>query len=226
MVERARVLNNYFEYSDASPLRCPECNWSGIAQEGVREAHADLFDVSCPKCEKMLLVVPYPTFDQIREAAQNGRPDAQSMMPSIEKSELRRKEFDREKLKSPDQLPELDGDELHFIWDSERSGDDRFVVIQCEEKTIWREPEWWECWQRFNEIKLLIRQRYGERACSLVPTERSLLYLYGDASAQRANLSFEFDNNKARARTAEALDLASQISASTGVAAEDRKSVV
>jgi len=174
MVERARVLKNCFEYSDLSPLRCTECNWAGIAQDGVRDDHTDLFDVSCPKCEKMLLVVPYPTVEQIREAAQNGHSEAQSMMPRIEKVELRRTEFNLVKLKSPDQLPEIEGDELHFIWDSERDGDDRFLVIRCDNDRIWREPEWWECWQRFNEIKILLRERYGERACSLVPTERSL----------------------------------------------------
>lgn len=226
MVQPARILNNYFEYSAASPLRCTECNWSGIAQDGVRDNHSDLFDVSCPKCEKMLLVVPYPTFDQIREAAQRDHPEAISMMPTIEKAELRRNEFDRSKLKSTDQLPELYGSELHFVWDSEDCGNDRFISIICNKKTIWCEPEWWECWQRFNEVKTLLRQKYGDRACTLTPTERSLLYLYGDASAHRANLSFHFEKGKAQSNTDATADLASQISGSTGVAVDMVRGIV
>lgn len=56
----ARVIE-YREYSENMPLRCPVCGWNGTSKEsGWIEHHDDLFDVSCPNCEKMLLVVSYP----------------------------------------------------------------------------------------------------------------------------------------------------------------------
>jgi hypothetical protein len=66
----ARVLDNYYtEFSEEMPLVCPNCHWTGAAKDGDMGEYKDLFDVSCPKCSKMLLVVPFPTGEQVREAA-------------------------------------------------------------------------------------------------------------------------------------------------------------
>ena len=81
--EPARVLVNYYkEFSEEMPLVCPKCHWTGAAKDGDRGEHKDVFDVSCPKCSKMLLVVPFPTGEQVREAAAAGNVDAMNTLPN------------------------------------------------------------------------------------------------------------------------------------------------
>lgn len=58
MENRARIIE-YRQYNEKEILECPLCHWHGTA-EGHIEYYDDLFDVSCPICDKMLLVVSYP----------------------------------------------------------------------------------------------------------------------------------------------------------------------
>jgi hypothetical protein len=55
-IPAARILE-YGEYDEDERIVCPACGWSGPASDGDREVHEALFDVSCPRCDKMLLVV-------------------------------------------------------------------------------------------------------------------------------------------------------------------------
>src|SRR4051812_7184278 len=67
----AKILD-YFQYDKRAALACPSCAWKGTGAEGHRGIFDELFDVRCPDCSNMLLIVSYPTFDQIREAAAAG----------------------------------------------------------------------------------------------------------------------------------------------------------
>lgn len=59
-VPRARIIA-YNDYSKDHPLLCPVCGWQGSPQDGgIVEFHDDLLDVSCPCCDKMILIVSYP----------------------------------------------------------------------------------------------------------------------------------------------------------------------
>jgi hypothetical protein len=49
----------YHNFNKQRMLICPVCEWEGTA-DGNCEYYEDLFDVSCPICDKMLLVVSYP----------------------------------------------------------------------------------------------------------------------------------------------------------------------
>jgi hypothetical protein len=55
--ERAARILEYEEYHPNERLTCPRCGWNGQADDASIEYHEELFDVSCPRCEKMLLVV-------------------------------------------------------------------------------------------------------------------------------------------------------------------------
>jgi hypothetical protein len=58
VADRARIIE-YHDFKDDEILECPICHWRGTAK-GHKEYYDDLFDVSCPICDKMLLVVSYP----------------------------------------------------------------------------------------------------------------------------------------------------------------------
>lgn len=52
----------YSDYDGNCPLVCPVCDWSGTPRDGGivnTDSHFAL-DVSCPNCDKMLLVAEYP----------------------------------------------------------------------------------------------------------------------------------------------------------------------
>ena len=52
----AKIISSE-QFSTATSIRCPVCGWKGTAGDGEIAFYTDLFDVSCPRCMKMLLVV-------------------------------------------------------------------------------------------------------------------------------------------------------------------------
>ena len=57
---RADIIE-YADYDENMPLECPICHWKGTPKTSEYiEYYDDLLDVSCPVCDKMLLVVSYP----------------------------------------------------------------------------------------------------------------------------------------------------------------------
>ena len=63
---RAKVLH-FGQYDKKAPLECPACGWSGRGEEGDVESFEEVFDVSCPECDRMLLVVSSATSDPKEE---------------------------------------------------------------------------------------------------------------------------------------------------------------
>ena len=85
-------------------------------------------------------------------------------------------------LNSPEQLPDLQEEEIDLVWDTENAGgEDATVVIKAGDRVLWREPLFWECWPRFNQVKVILKQKYGRRCRSLTPTDRSHVWLFGDS---------------------------------------------
>ena len=80
----ARIAASYWDYDDQAELTCPACGWRGRAKDADREHFSELFDVSCPACDQMLLIVSYPTLEETREAAERGNEDAQRELGRIE----------------------------------------------------------------------------------------------------------------------------------------------
>jgi hypothetical protein len=62
MYQNPASIIEYKDYNEAIALTCPVCGWKGVVSEGDVNTDSDYaLDVSCPNCEKMLLVVNYPT---------------------------------------------------------------------------------------------------------------------------------------------------------------------
>jgi hypothetical protein len=186
------LKNPYTEYHEDWLLQCPKCQWSGMAKDGAIRDYSTLFDISCPKCFEMLLLVPYPTDEQTKEAAANGNKEALAEMHNV----LHRKRFQASleinKLKTPDQLPDLTGDSLEFI--CAISTDDMTpadVVIKHGDTVLWQEPEQYEWWDRFNAIKAILKEKYGSRFKSFTPTPRARYSLFGDRLNSQTYISFD-----------------------------------
>jgi len=183
-------FHSYFDGYRGETFRCPFCSWTGGFDQLEREQYRDLFDGSCPQCGKMLLVVFFPTAEEIRAAAAGGNVEAQEMLPRVTQREDLDAAFGRDGLRSADQVPDLPGNELEFEWDQEQDGEKNLTIIRSGEAVIWKEPAFYEGWPRFNQVKEILRARYGSRFKSLTPTERSRLYLFGDDLGSPDKISF------------------------------------
>ncbi len=61
MSESPAKIVEYAEQKETDELVCPVCGWKGRQDEGSKEYYDVLMDISCPNCDKMLLVINYPS---------------------------------------------------------------------------------------------------------------------------------------------------------------------
>jgi hypothetical protein len=174
----ARMFNYYDDWRPAI-LECGRCGWKGTFDEGCVELYEELMDSTCPRCPDtpILAIVSYPT---IQESEQNW-----SRLSAAERQEVAaRKRFlrrwDEARLRSADQLPDLEGPTLALAWDIVEDDTGHVTVLRHGHTAVWHEPALWEGYERFAEIVLILREKYGARLVDVVPTEASKLYLYGD----------------------------------------------
>jgi hypothetical protein len=171
---------SYWNYDRQAPLTCPDCGWTGRGPDN-EEHFRDLLDVRCPQCDRMLLIVSYPTDEETRAAAAAGNEAAAAELPIVELRQQRLERAETLELKEPNELPDLPGSAVSIEWDFEERDGESWTVLRHEGKEIWRELAFWEGYERFAEVFELLRRRYGTRMTELRPTERSELYLYGDS---------------------------------------------
>ncbi len=169
----ARPIGNY-EYDENMELACWKCGWRGTAGEGSREWYEELFDISCPRCDQMLLIVSIMVTLQETEAyAAAGNPRAQAQLREMQKWKARFRRAKELALKRADQLPDLPGGKLAFTWDElELEPGEKWLRIQLGDSTVWQELAL-NKWERLDEIKSLFKERYGERFQSLTSARDS-----------------------------------------------------
>ncbi len=174
---------------------CSECGWTGTVRFEDLEVGDVAAIIECPTCYKSLGVVLYPNLQETKEAAAMGNEEAIQALPSFEnrinenRSLLGR--FDQEKLRNADQLPSLDGEALDFDWDFVKGDDGEFYqVIRAGGVEVWRELAFFNNIRRFEEIKKLLRARYGTRFKSLTPTDASVEWLSGDNLGKALQITF------------------------------------
>lgn len=73
----------FWEYDASAPLTCGGCEWKGTGG-GNEEHFSDLFDVRCPVCETMLLIVSFPTIAETRAAAAAGNEAALAELQTLQ----------------------------------------------------------------------------------------------------------------------------------------------
>lgn len=81
----------YYQYEATAPITCPVCGWRGSGEDADRGMFAELFDLSCPRCDQMLLVVGYPTLGEIEQAARDGNAEARSELTRIREAKQGRR---------------------------------------------------------------------------------------------------------------------------------------
>jgi hypothetical protein len=174
----ARRLN-YWDYDRRATVTCPDCGWSGRCADH-ENAFSELLDVRCGACDRMLLIVRFPTDEETRAAAAAGNAEAQAEMRAVDIRQARQVKADLHQLREPHELPDLPGGDLRIEWDFEERDEDVWTVLRHDGAEIWREVAFYEGYERFAEVFEIVRQRYGGRFAELRPTPESEMYLYGD----------------------------------------------
>jgi hypothetical protein len=128
----------------------------------------------------MLAIVTYPT---IQESKQNWLHLSESEREHVTARKHFLQQWESARLKSPDELPELDGSDLIIVWDFIDTDAGRMTVLRQDTTELWREPALYEGYVRFRKIVDILRQKYGLRLADVVPTPASELYLFGDKLA-------------------------------------------
>jgi hypothetical protein len=169
----------YDDWKDAK-YTCSDCRWSGVGRELAHgETYRDLFEVECPKCGRRLGTVLFPTLEESRKNWDKVSPADRAI---VDLTERREAAFERRRLRSPDQLPDIPDGDIVITWDCS-SAPDRETVLKYGDHELWREPAFYEGYMRFVEIVTILTQKYGPQLRDVIPTEASEFYLYGDKLA-------------------------------------------
>lgn len=181
---------NYFDDYKTQVLECPNCHWKGTFEQGSVEYYADLMDCTCPECDvfvsPMLAVVLFPTLEELR--ANVDRPGVREWLQGIDGFF---DTFESQKLRGPEQLPEINDDSFALIWDYEPSQGKEAArtLIRHKDVLISSEATYFH-WRRFGEVAEILKAKYGERIKDLVPTKKSESSLYGDAGEGEAHVDW------------------------------------
>jgi hypothetical protein len=189
-----RVCKYYSDWQQEL-FACAECGWTGTVGFEDLEVGDVAAIIECPKCYRSIGVVLYPNLEETKEAAAQGNEEAIKALPGFESRVERNWElldrFDQEKLRSADQLPNLDGEALEFDWDFVKGDDGEFYqVIRAGGVEVWRELAFFNNIRRFEEIKEMLKAKYGTRFKSLTPTLASIEWLSGDNLGKALRINF------------------------------------
>ena len=160
-------------------LKCEACGWTGTgAGLTTGETFRELYEADCPRCGKTVLLVSYPTHDEVgRNLDELDAPEREMFERATEWG--RRSEAAQ--LRDSSQLPEIERETDLFQMTSP-DGDPwgRMQRVVHAGHVRWEEPADYGSYWRLGEVAQILKARYGDRLRDLVPVENSVVYLYGD----------------------------------------------
>lgn len=164
----------YKEWIDKE-CECGKCGWQGVAASCVRGAlHRGIYlELYCPECSELVDLIILPEERMCAHGAEGLTPE---QLKAREEAEEEKRQFLERCLASPEQLPDLQDKEMLLLWDQEK-GDTR---IMLGDTVIWSEPVAYEGFERYERVALILKEKYGDRVKDLIPSDRSMLFLYGD----------------------------------------------
>ena len=170
-------MTGYYDDWEKKEYTCLHCSWIGLGEQLIQgDVFKDLFEQNCPNCAGRISVMMHPSVAESRTHWDKVSPADKLVIEHIEK---RTDVFNAVKLARADQLPDIVGEDLIFIWDiSKYDGGD--TIIRYGNCVIWQEPAFYEGYERFIEVLKILNKKYGKRLQDLVPTRKSRLFLFGD----------------------------------------------
>lgn len=162
---------------------CHSCSWSGNGGETARGImyRGTFLELTCPACSEFLDVLILPAE---KGCAHSKEGLSEEQLKAKEAEEEQERKYREKCLASAGQLPDLPEGEITLSWDMEQDQ----TTIRNGENVIWSEPVVYEGFDRFEQMAVILKEKYGSRLQDLVPTDRSKLFLYGDYEPSLAYL--------------------------------------
>lgn len=123
----------WYEFDEEAEMVCPRCGWKGNADAADLEIGSVSFHYECPKCSKALAVFSHVSEDETKRKAAEGNEKAKRDLPGALQRESFLERAQKSELDSPDQLPDLKGNEIVIEWDfedHEKTGEDSWTVLR------------------------------------------------------------------------------------------------
>jgi len=79
---------------------------------------------------------------------------------------------------------------LSFTWDLAEVDGEPYQIIRAGDTEVWRELGFFNNISRFEEVRELLKQKYGKRVKSLKPTDGCWEWLCGDKAWTLSDLRF------------------------------------
>ena len=166
-------MNNVYTYKKHQ-YHCDNCDWNGkgeVLKQG--DLYEEGFEVNCPECKELLELVVFPTIAEVLEfGSEEEKKQAREQMGFWE-------QWEELSLKSTDELPKIEGDDLIFKVEERKYKRKEFLFIMYNGKEVWKEPLLYEYYERFIDIGKILQEKYGSRMKDLVPPDNGS-WLYGD----------------------------------------------
>jgi hypothetical protein len=164
---------------------CAGCGWTGTGDQAAEELFNELFEVNCPACNARLATVLFPTTDSIRDAADQGNPEAVDMMDFVHRAEQFATDLKtrRQQLKH---LGTIDGNRLEFSLTTIDTHDwmnPSHIVLWCNGARIYQEPSGFEHWEAVIAIGQALLEQCGSRVAWYDPGEAGIALLGDRLSA-------------------------------------------
>jgi len=189
--EEPQKTFRWYEQWDASQIKCSHCGWSGHANAKELEPHDSSeqtdCEFRCPKCNRLLLTVDYSaSMDEIVKNWDVIDPwTRRAVLSTPERMEV----FERDRLKSPDQLPRLQDRPGFLTWDivRHRSGEISNIV-QHGLRMIWIQPALWDGVDEFVRVAEIMAKRYARTIHDIRITPAARAFLSADKIAGRQKI--------------------------------------
>ncbi|MEH6584129.1 MAG: hypothetical protein V7754_19505 [Halioglobus sp.] len=170
---------NYYDNWRTEQYVCQACKWRGIGEAlSQGELSPTYFELLCPVCEEFVTLITLPTVEESRANWDTLSEDERKHIEAIERF---RADFAAHKLTEESQLPDIEAPSFLLHWDFFYAEPHSETLIKHGDTIIFREPAFYEGYERFIQVAEILRARYGSALRDLIPTEDSNTYLYGDS---------------------------------------------
>jgi hypothetical protein len=172
------MMTIYHDKWEDKAYACGECDWTGKGADcGYGLFHRKRFlELLCPSCRAFVDLIIFP---ESHACGKNSDKLTDEQKRELQEQGEQMRLYREKCLQSQDQLPEIADSEFSLVWDQEK-GD---TQIRKGDSVIWSEPVAYEGFERFELIALILKEKYGTRLRDLEPTDRSMLFLYGDLAS-------------------------------------------
>lgn len=155
---------NYKEQKSYKELNysCKKCDWNGTGEQADEDMGTSSgFPLLCPRCGEYIdwIDVTVSLDDLLTYGTEEDKASARQRQAFL--SRVRAAE-----LKSPDQLPDIEADEIIITLREEEKSttdSDAYIVLLWKEKELWREVRSFEYYPRYLELGNILKEKYGDR---------------------------------------------------------------